>query len=71
MVGSSQYRVTMPVLTSEPLDVICHVKGTLRGCTMLVTEDYQALVIELKSACLALGGTPNECQTVDVNNAAR
>lgn len=33
-------------------------------CTLLLTEDFQQIVIELKTACLALGGTPEECQTV-------
>jgi len=33
-------------------------------CVELAEDDYHALVIELKAACLALGQTPEECQTV-------
>ena len=33
-------------------------------CVEVAEADYHALVIELKAACLAAGGTPEECQTV-------
>ena len=66
--GASSYRVTIPSLTISPSYHECWV---LHGqavqpmpCVELAEADYQALVIELKAACLALGQTPEECQAV-------
>ncbi|MGH2368517.1 MAG: hypothetical protein ACRDI2_09965 [Chloroflexota bacterium] len=60
--GGSSYRVTMPVLSAQPGEGTCRHRDALESCTFLLTRDYQAIVRELKAACLALGGSPEECQ---------
>lgn len=57
----SPYRVTMPVLEAQPSDYQM-ADGIWYRCYR--REDAQAIVIELKAACLALGQSPEECQTV-------
>lgn len=59
--GPSPYRVTMPVLEARPTDYQM-AEGIWYRCYR--REDAQELVIELKAACLALGGSPEECQAV-------
>lgn len=59
--GPSPYRVTMPVLEARPSDYQM-AEGIWYRCYR--REDAQAIVVELKAACLALGGTPEACQTV-------
>lgn len=59
--GPSPYRVTVPILTERPTDYQM-AEGIWYRCYR--REDAQALVIEVKGACLALGQTPEECQTV-------
>lgn len=66
--GGSSYRVTIPSLTISPSYHDCWV---VRGqalqterCVELAEQDYHALVIELKAACLAFGQSPEECQAV-------
>ena|SRR3990167_10187992 len=65
--GGSSYRVTIPSLTISPSYHDCWVvRGQARQaarCVELAEQDYHALVIELKAACLAFGQTPEECQT--------
>lgn len=56
----SPYRVTMPVLEARPSDYQMAEGGWYR---CFRREDAQAIVIELKAACLALGGSPEDCQT--------
>lgn len=63
--GPSSYRVTMPVLQAKPGAVACRHDGLIDTCTVLLTRDYEALVRELKAACLALGGSPKDCQATD------
>lgn len=58
--GPSPYRVTLPVLEARPTDYQM-ADGIWYRCYQ--REDAQAIVIELKAACLALGGSPAECQT--------
>ena len=55
--------VRVPTLREGPAQIDCHNGVTVLSCTMLLTEDYQALVIDLKAKCLALGGSPSACQT--------
>ena len=68
--SGSSYRVTMPVLSLPPIHHSCWVTDRATGrkeaaqCVTLIEADYLALVIELKAACLALSGTPDQCQTV-------
>ena len=57
--GPSPYRVEMPILSSRPTEF--QVGGNWYRC--YAREDAVALVIELKAACLALSGTPAQCQT--------
>lgn len=63
--GPSSYRVQIPVLQAKPGAVTCRHDGILEPCTVLLSRDYEALVRELKSACLALGGSDKDCQTGD------
>lgn len=58
--GPSPYRVTMPILHERPTDYQL-AEGIWYRCYR--REDAQAIVIELKAACLALGQSPAECQT--------
>mgnify|MGYP001612345998 CR=1 FL=1 len=60
--GPSPYRVTPPQLKSYPLRVECKVDGRPAECVMLLMEDFRAIVIELKAACLALNGSEDACQ---------
>jgi hypothetical protein len=62
--GESSYRVRIPTLQAPPIEQACDVEGLGKTtCTCLVTRDHQALVRKLKAACLALGGSPKDCQT--------
>lgn len=58
----------MPLLEAQPIKGPCRqVDGegirTTTRCVTLLEADYQAIVIELKTACLAAGGTAEQCQT--------
>lgn len=60
------YRVTIPTLQAAPAEVMCRSKSMGNTtCTLLLTTDYQALVRELKAACLANGQPATECQTTE------
>lgn len=61
--GPGTYRVSIPELTAKPVQGTCKLRGEPADCTLLLTRDYQSLVRELKAACLALGGSPESCQT--------
>ena len=62
--GNSAYQVQIPVLHAQPLSVPCVLEsGEKAQCTALLESDYEAIVRELKTACLALRGTPTDCQT--------
>ena len=58
----------MPTLTISPNYRDCWaVQGGVMQpvpCVELAEDDYHALVIELKAACLAFGQSPAECQAV-------
>lgn len=57
------YEVRIPALTAVPYDLECDADdGSVRQCVMLLREDYDAIVRELKAACLALGGSERDCQ---------
>lgn len=62
-VAPSPYRVTIPVLSAPPRTVPCALGGRADRCLVILEDDYRALIVELKAACLALGGTPEACQT--------
>lgn len=57
----SPYRVVMPILQERPTDYQM-AEGIWYRCYR--REEAVGMVIELKAACLALGGSPEECQTV-------
>lgn len=61
-VGGSSYRVTIPILEVQPREVSCRINETADLCTVLLTRDLAKIARALKAACLALGGTPAECQ---------
>ena len=68
--SGSSYRVQMPLLSLPPIHHSCWVTDRATGrkeaaqCVTLLERDYLDLVIELKAACLALSGTPDQCQTI-------
>ena len=68
--SGSSYRVQMPILSLPPIHHSCWVTDRATGrkeaaqCVTLIEADYLGLVIELKAACLALSGTPAQCQTI-------
>ena len=60
----SSYRVTIPVLTVAPLVFDCRLaSGATESCIVLLRRDHENIVRELKTACLALGGTAAQCHT--------
>lgn len=50
-------------MKAYPLRVECKLQGQPAECVMLLMEDFKALVIELKAACIALNGSEEACQT--------
>jgi hypothetical protein len=54
----SSYRVEVPLLSAEPLQTQC----SQGPCVILRRADYQAIVRELKAACLSTGQSMEECQ---------
>lgn len=62
----SVFRVSIPTLQAQPRQIPCEAQGKTQTCTVILTHDYEALVRELKTACLATGGTPDACQTKSV-----
>lgn len=59
----SQYQAVVPVLEAAPLPLRCSQGLTETRCLLLLEEDYRKVVRELKTACLALGGSTDACQT--------
>lgn len=61
---SDPFLRTLPVLTEAPLKGMCK-RGDIVEvpCVVVLEADWQAMVIYAKSACLALGGTEEACQT--------
>lgn len=57
----SPYRVVMPILQERPTDYQM-AEGIWYRCYR--REEALGIVVQLKAACLALGGSPEECQTV-------
>lgn len=64
-----RYKVTLPILEVEPKVSPCHLKDeagavvSSRPCVTLLESDYHSLIVELKAACLGVGGSPKECRT--------
>ena len=59
--GRSQYRVEMPMLDYMPIVAPCSLETEYPLCVTLMLEDFNLLMVELKSACLALGGSDKDC----------
>lgn len=59
----SAYRVQIPELTARPIDIQ---GGDGEWLRCYRRDDALAIVIELKAACLALGGTAEQCQTLSL-----
>ena len=65
----SDYRVLVPTLEAPVQETPCDLRRTVNGvlqvdlktCVVLVREDWQMVVRELKAACRVVGGTPEEC----------
>lgn len=53
----------MPTLTARPLEITCSLGDRDATCLVVLREDFQRLVRELRAACLALGGPPETCLT--------
>lgn len=61
--GAGSYRMTIPILEATPVEGPCRLDdGSQRVCLRVLREDWIALIVELKAACLALGGNERECQ---------
>jgi len=56
--GQSVYQVRIPTLQAQPRVFEC---GD-RVCIALIKEDYEAIVLELKAACIASGQSDEACQ---------
>lgn len=56
------YRVRIPELRAAPIEVNCLLGGQPAECVLVLKPDWEDVVLELKAACLAVGGTPKECQ---------
>lgn len=59
----SNYTVTIPILTAAPHHHPCNLNGMETTCTCFVRSDAEALIRQLKAACVANGGSDEECQT--------
>lgn len=65
--SSSGYRVMMPMLDVAPKETACQAKDSTgqtspEQCTTILTRDYKRILVELVAACLAFGGTDEECR---------
>lgn len=69
---ASSYKVTIPLLTVTPQVFECRLaSGKTDVCIALLRSDFAALVRELKTACLVLGGSPADCQAEESRPDAR
>lgn len=59
--GSPAFR-SIPPLTVPPQSGNCEVGHVPTRCTVMLQEDYQAIVLWMKASCLAHGGTKQDCQ---------
>lgn len=60
----SSYRLPVPTLQAPPMDHPCQVDDLgAQICSCVIKSDYQKIVRRMKAQCLALGGSPAECQT--------
>ena len=59
----SSYTVTIPALTAAPFHHTCKLGEMETTCTCFVKSDADTLIRQLKAACLANGGSDDQCQT--------
>ena len=64
----SSYRVVMPTFDAEPKPMACYHGQVQAPCRLLLEDDYRSVILELKSACLALSGTMLSCRMPPSNN---
>lgn len=64
----SAYRVVMPILEAAPVPIACYDGIVKTTCVILLDEDHRRVVRELKSACLAFGGSMESCQAQPATN---
>lgn len=63
-----RYQIHPPMLTVAPIYHECDIREDATGkkerseCVTLLRYDYRQIVLDLKMACLASGGTAQECQ---------
>jgi len=57
----SPYLVMIPTMKAQPTEYACEVAGEPATCVSLLASDLSELVIELRAACLALGGERAAC----------
>lgn len=64
----SRYQIHPLMLTVAPIYHECDIRDDATGkkerseCVTMLRHDYRQLVLDLKTACLASGGTAQECQ---------
>lgn len=64
----SRYQIHPPMLTVAPIYHECDIRDDATGkterseCVTLLRSDYRQIILDLKTACLASGGTEQECQ---------
>ena len=70
MPAGPSYRVTVPILQAPPHESPCTLRthdGTLAviACVTVAKDDWEALVREVKAACLANGQPRADCLPVE------
>ncbi len=66
----SPYQVTIPTLQAAPVPLACLQGIQATNCLLVLEQDWKRVVRELKAACIAAGGSFEDCQAqaVEVNN---
>lgn len=58
-----EYKPSIPVLTLTPRSATCLTESGLVDCVVVATDDFRAVVRELKACCVALGNSEKECRS--------
>ncbi len=61
--GKSPFQVSVPTLQAPVIPVACRLNGQPAECAILLKTDLEAIVRNLKAACLANGQSAKECLT--------
>lgn len=59
----SEYRVSIPTLRVAPQSVTCLTSSGVVDCVVVASEDFRAVVRELKACCIANHGSAKDCET--------